>query len=451
MPLHADFRREAHLHRRQRLLAEMAKRGIDRALIAAGTAASRNYPANQYPFRASSHFLYLVGVAFEGAVLRLEDGQAVLHLPKPPEDDALWHGETPSFDALSEALGLPIETTEQLPQGNAATLPCIRSTLASALGRDPSVPSDADRLLQQAIIELRLRHDNAAIAGLKRAAEATVAAHRAGMAATAPKRSEAEVRAAMEAALRRRGMGTAYAPIVTTRGEVLHNPYQRFILEAGDLLLADVGAETEGGWAGDVTRTWPVSGSFTTAQRQLYDLVHRAHQNAIAKVAPGVRYRDVHLEACRTLTAGLVDLGVLLGDPDELLAEGVHALFFPHGVGHLIGLDVHDMEDLGDLAGYGPGFSRSEQFGLGYLRLDRILEAGMAVTIEPGLYRVGAILEGAAFEGLRRHLAPGGLKIFEEVRGIRVEDDVLVTADGHSVLTAALPSDAASIEGLVGA
>lgn len=423
--------------------------------MCAGAPVGRNYPGNPYPFRASSHFLYFVGAALPGASLLLAGGEATLFVPPPAPDDALWHGPTPSFDALGAELGLAVRpTTELALPPSTATLPApdlaTRLAQAERLGRPLGGP--LDDALADAVIRLRLRHDEAAIAELRAAADATVAAHRAGMAATAPGVPEAAVRAAMEQVLIARNMTTAYGSIVSVRGEVLHNPHHDGVAQAGDLLLADVGAETPGGWAGDVTRTWPVSGRFSSTQRAIYEVVLEAQRAAIALCRPGVRYRDVHLRACEVLAAGLVDLGILRGDPAELVADGVHALLFPHGVGHLLGLDVHDMEDLGDRAGYAPGRTRSTQFGLCYLRLDRDLEAGMAVTIEPGFYRVPAILaDPARTSAYRDRVDWERLGAFADVRGIRIEDDVLVTDGEPEVLTAALPKDPAAIEACVGA
>ena len=168
-------------------------------------------------------------------------------------------------------------------------------------------------------------------------------------------------------------------------------------------------------------------------------------------VRPGVRYRDVHLKAATVLTAGLVDLGVLTGDVDELVADDVHALFFPHGVGHIIGLDVHDMEDLGDLAGYQKGRERSERFGLGFLRLDRDLLPGMAVTIEPGFYQVPALLnDPERTKAAQGRINASELAKFKDVRGIRIEDDVLVTADAPRVLTQSIPKTVSEVEASVG-
>lgn len=430
-----------HAARRERLLARL-KRPI---LLPAGAPQPRNYPANLQPFRASSHFLYLVGRPLPGAWLMLTDGAPTLYLERPPADDALWHGPPLDPAKLADDLGLPVAPLDALtPPPETLSLPAMdaatRAEQARRLGRafTAGLLDARDLPLADAMIDLRLRHDEAAIAGLRAAAEATVAAHEAARAAIAPGVREHEVWAAMQFEFTRRGMGWAYPPIVTRRGEVLHERGLHRTLEAGDLVLIDVGAETADGWAGDVTRTWPVGQPMTPTQAELHRVVREAQAAAIAAVKPGARYREVHLTAARTLTAGLVDLGILRGDVDELVADDVHALFFPHGVGHLIGLDVHDMEDLGDRAGYGPGRTRSERFGLGYLRLDRVLEPGMAVTIEPGFYQVPAILNDPARDPGDR-LDRATLAKFADVRGIRIEDDVLVTESGADVLTDALP------------
>ena len=251
----------------------------------------------------------------------------------------------------------------------------------------------------------------------------------------------------MESVIMANGMTCAYGSIVTVQGEVLHNDRYHHPLRSTDLLLADVGAETATGWASDVTRTWATSGKFSPTQRDLYNVVLAAHDACIAAIRPGVEYREIHLLAGHTIAAGLVDLGILHGQPADLVEQDAHALFFPHGVGHLLGLDVHDMEDLGDLAGYAPGRTRSQRFGLGYLRLDRPLQSGMVVTIEPGFYQVPAILQDSERREKYRDVVNWDrLADFRDVRGIRIEDDVLVTESGSEVLTAALPTSVEAIE-----
>jgi Xaa-Pro aminopeptidase len=233
-------------------------------------------------------------------------------------------------------------------------------------------------------------------------------------------------------------------------GEVLHNEHHHGMLEDGDLVLADVGAETPEGWAGDVTRTWPASGRFSSSQREIYQLVLAAQHAAIEAVRPGVRYLDVHRIAGKALLRGLIELGIYRGELHELYARGAAALFFPHGIGHLIGLDVHDMEDLGDAAGYAPGRSRSSAFGDRYLRLDRDLMPGMAVTIEPGFYAIPHLLENPGEVGdLESALDRAVLARYADVRGIRIEDDVLVTESGCEVLTSGVAKDPREVEALV--
>jgi Xaa-Pro aminopeptidase len=392
-----------------------------------------------------------------------------LYLPPPDDDDALWHGTVASWDELAKATGVDeirpaYELDASLVGSDAVTLPssdpltrhrqCTLLSRAWDGGRPVRVTdlSPDDLALADAMIDLRLCHDDAAIAAIEKAVEGTTAAHIAGMKATKPGLYEHDIRAAMERELVARGMTCAYGSIVTVHGEVLHNTSYHHELGKSDLVLADLGGEYEG-WASDVTRTWPVKGKFSKTQRALYDIVLQAQLDAIAKVTPGTRYRDVHLAASRTLARGLVDEKILRGDPEGLVERGAHALFFPHGVGHLLGLDVHDMEDLGDRAGYAPGRTRSEQFGLGYLRLDRDLRPGMVVTIEPGLYMVEAIL---GHEGLCAQFDADGtldrdaVARFSDVRGIRIEDDVLCTPTDPRVLTAAIPKATQEVEALVG-
>ncbi len=461
--------------RRERLARALGPRP---ALLAAGVSRPRNYAGNAFAFRAVSHFLYFFGLPLPGAYALWDGGQTrqpgrsqaagsgtgqakahdgwTLFLPPPEPDGALWHGPEPTPAEIGEALGVRVRSTDELaaalPPGT-ATVPApdleTNRELGTLLGRQVAygVFAGVDEPLADAIIALRLAHDDAAQAELRLAADATAEAHAAGMRATRPGLRESAVRAAMEAALIARGMTVAYGSIVTVHGEVLHSHVHHHVLGPRDLLLADVGAETAGGWAGDVTRTWPVTGTYSPTQRDLYDVVLAAQTRTIEAVRPGVRYRDLHLLAAKTLAEGLVALGILRGDPAELVADGVAYLLFPHGIGHLLGLDVHDMEDLGDRAGYASDRKRGADFGIRYLRLDRDLIPGMAVTIEPGLYIVPGILADPVLAAKagdrldRRRLAQ-----FDDVRGIRIEDDVLVTAAGHDVLTKAIPKTRAAVE-----
>lgn len=442
--------------RRQALVAKMDCPVI----LWSGQSVSRNFPANTYPFRANSHFLYFAGLSIENAAIRLENNRTELFMDNPTDADLLWHGPSPTRDEIARHIGAdaayPLSLLRRYAEG-AATIPVqdpkTQVAQSQVLNRVVSPHhrlQDGDRTLAEAIVHLRLQHDDGAIAEIRKAAAVTVQAHRAGMAATRKATSEAQVRAAMEQVILANDMEPAYRSIVTVHGEVLHNATYSHELRNTDLLLADVGAETSSGWASDVTRTWPVSGKFSSTQRDVYDVVLAAHDVCIRNLQPGVEYRDIHLMAATVIAAGLVDLGILWGRAEDLVEQDIHALFFPHGVGHLLGLDVHDMEDLGDLAGYAPGRSRSDRFGLCYLRLDRPLLPGMVVTIEPGFYQVPALLNDPE----RRSHAEGWvnwerLNQFSDVCGIRIEDDVRMTETGHEVLTAAIPTHPEAVEHLV--
>lgn len=436
-------------------------------LLSAGQPRSRNYPANRYRFRASSHFLYFLGEPIAGAALLFAEGRVTLFAEPPAADDALWHGARPSFAEMRETHALdavrPLADLDDAVRaaGPVATLPTCDSETAAwvsaRLGRTVRASSGAsiddaspDAALAEAIIDVRLRHDRAAVDQLRAVGEISAGAHLAGMRATRGARTEAEIAGAMIGELRRHGCEESYGPIVTVHGEVLHNESHGNAIAPGDLLLADVGGETPEGWAGDITRVWPVSGRFSPTQRAIYDVVLAAQEACVDAVRPSARYRDIHETAKRVIVEGLRDLGIFRGEVSGLLERGAAAIFFPHGVGHLLGLDVHDMEDLGDRAGYARGRARSPRFGDAYLRMDRDLSPGMAVTIEPGFYQVPAILADASITGaVGADLDRSTLEKFADVRGIRIEDDVLCTDGAPEVLTRAVPKHAAAIEALM--
>ncbi|WP_373538115.1 aminopeptidase P family protein [Microcoleus sp.] len=445
------------LHQRRQKLANL----IDFPVILwSGRSIPRNYPALTFPFRASSHFLYFAGLQLENAAIRLESGKLELFLDDADPSSTLWHGEMPKRAEIAELIGADAAfpmTELKARSTNAATI-ALQDSLTllqqSQILDRPLAPSKAptgiDLELTQAIVSLRLSHDAASLVELRQAAAVTVAAHKAGMAATGNARIEAGIRAAMESVIISENMTYAYPSIVTVQGEVLHSEHYHNPLQTGDLLLADVGAESSMGWAADVTRTWPVSGKFSPTQRAIYDVVLAAHDACIDKISPGVEYQDIHLLAARIMAAGLVDLGILQGNVEDLVEMDAHALFFVHGIGHLIGLDVHDMEDLGDLAGYAAGRTRSSRFGLGFLRLNRVLRPGMLVSIEPGFYQVPAILNNSENRAKYKEFVKWDeLEKFADVRGIRIEDDILVTEEGREVLTGKLPAKAQEIEELV--
>ena len=315
----------------------------------------------------------------------------------------------------------------------------------------PADLDSANEELLDAVIESRLVRDDGEIAEMRWALEVTATAHRQAMMATKPGVTDYEIHALIEGIFKANGMTSAYPPIVTIEGEVLHGQADGKELKEGQLLLVDAGAETPSGYASDVTRTWPVSGKFSIRQKQIYQAVLSAQSAAIKRCQKGVLFEDVHLAAARSLVQFCVNLELMKGDVDELVELGAHAAFFPHGIGHLLGLDVHDMELFGDRAGYEKGRTRSAQFGLNHLRLNRRLEEGMVVTIEPGFYIIPSLLRDQTMRDTlgdriyweeAHRLAPFG--------GIRIEDDVLITPEGPDVLSAGIPKEIRSIQNLVG-
>ena len=451
--------------------AQAARRAALRAhidgpvLLMGNSTVARNIPMNRLPFRQDSSFLYFTGCTSPDAALLLDGDRETLFLAPPAPDDALWHGHITPIEETAAGLGFatvrPIDELEsacfdlaQRPRTLAVSGPQACARAAALSGTALSFGQDhGDASLVDAVIQMRRRLDSVELEQMREAAAVTSAAHQAAMGATAAGRYEREVGAIFDGVIAAAGMVPAYESIVTVRGEVLHNHARHNVLRDGQLLLLDGGAEAPMGYATDVTRTWPVSGRFTPRQKDVYEAVLEAQLEAIARCTVRTRYREVHLTASRVLARFLLDAGLLRNTSvDAAVERGAHALFFPHGVGHLLGLDVHDLENFGDLPAYPAGRSRSAQFGLSYLRLDRDLEAGNVVTVEPGFYVVPAIL---ADERLTAPLADivdlAAAREWVGFGGIRIEDDIHVTAEGPEVVTAGIPKTVAEVEAVVGA
>jgi len=430
-----------------------------------------NLPSNLSEQRQGSHILFLTGCRDTNAtiLLRLDTGRLELFVPRPDPEDNIWHGESQSLEAAAAAIGAdasyPLWELEATIRAHLEdrvqpilTLPSAdpdwRSMMAH-FGLDlpelGGLKREAPSPLADAMVALRLTQDPAALAEMRRAAQITAQVFQAMMVATLPGGHETQLRGLGEGMLRAAGVRPSYAPIVTVRGEILHCRDNPNTLEGHQLLLVDLGCETAEGYASDVTRTWPVGGRFDEAQRAVYEIVLDAQVQCIDRIQPGVEFADLHAHASRVLAAGLKDLGILRGPLDAILAHHAQALFFPHGLGHLIGLDVHDIEDLGDRAGYAPGRRRSSHFGLRNLRLDRPLESGMVITIEPGLYFIPALLKDpAVVERYKTWVDFDKAHTFLDFGGIRIEDDVVVGETGPEVLSAAIPKTIAALEELVG-
>lgn len=430
--------------RRERLLSLLPGKIL---LLFSGPYYHRNIPGVIHPYRANSHFLYLFGWFPPNSVGVISAGESRVFVRHPSREDRFWNGDDDlaslaaesGVDALISLESFPPELAKLDIQAVRTVPPHRvdqRAEISRLLGREVSLEG-IDRELVDALVSMRLVQDEAAISELRLAGRAARDSFAAAVKGVTAGKFEWEIRADLEHQIRSRNFDLSFPPIVTRRGDVLHNRSYDNKLENGDLLLMDFGTESSAGFASDITRVLPVSGSFTGEQQAIYDLVQSAQDLAIQSVGPGVRFRDLHLDVCRHLAAGLVELGIMRGSPAEIVTHGAHAVFFPHGLGHLLGLDVHDMEDLGDIAGYAAGRKRDSQFGLSFLRLDRDLKSGMAVTIEPGLYFIDPILNDAEFlEPFKAYLLPEGIERFRRhVRGIRIEDDIIVTDGGSEVLT----------------
>jgi Xaa-Pro aminopeptidase len=432
-------------------------------LIMGNDEAPRNYVDNVYPFRQDSHFLYYGGVSHPGLALLIEpDGRAVIYGAPGDRDDVIWHGPHPSLADHAAAAG----AAEHADIGSLAErisalrgagvdlhyLPPYRAqrrfALARLLGADPrEVGAQTSVALVRAVVAQRSVKEEREIDEIEDALSVTAGMYGATLRATRAGRTEAEIAAVHVAEAISAGCGQAFGPIVTVHGEVLHNVSYDNTLSEGDLLLVDSGAEAPSGYASDITRAFPVSGRFTTQQREIYDVVLAANQAAVQAAAPGVSNRELHLLASRTVASGLKDLGLMQGDVDAAVEAGAHALFFVHGLGHMMGLDVHDMEDLGDVVGYEPGEERSTQFGLAYLRLARTLESGYVITIEPGIYFIPALIDRWQADGLHRDfIRYDAVEQYRSFGGIRIEDDVLITESGSRVLGPPIPKTVAEIE-----
>lgn len=451
----ATFRARA----RARLMAR-----LDRPVLLAGSGVrDRNLPGYGLPWRQDSNVLYLVGDPGPGAWALIAPGGTTVFLPSRPASAALWEGEAPSHAQLAAQLGVddvrPVEElaprlSSMAPLSVAGPDPRVNRELTALLGRPFDFGSEpGDEELVDALIDLRRSKDPEEVDVMREAAAATVHAHQVVMRATRPGVSEARLHQLFTAALNARGCTEGYDTILTQRGEVLHNHAHDQVGAAGRLMLCDGGGEhRQTGYGVDVTRTWPVSSRFTPRQRAVYDAVLESHQAAVARLTPGTPYREVHLTAATVLARFLLDEGLLQGtSAEDAVVRGAHAVFFPHGVGHLLGLDVHDLEAFGDRAAYPVGGTRSPQFGLSNLRLDLPVEPGWVVTIEPGIYLVPSIL---ADPNLRQSL--GSLVAWERAEawvgfgGVRIEDDLLVTSGAPESLTAGAPSDPEAIESIVG-
>ena len=440
------FSKNTYVERRARL-RQLVGHGL--IVLMGNNESPMNYPSNTYKFRQDSSFLYFFGQHRDGlvGVIDADSGAETLLGDEIDIDDIVWYGEVTSVVQMAEECGVahtaPMAAlTEMVGQAQKAGrkvhfLPPYRHEtmirLHDLLGIHPSQQRDvASQELIQAVIQLRLVKSAEEIEELERAAAIGYEMHTTAMRLCRPGVTEAYIGGVLDGIAASHGSMVSFQSIVSMHGEILHGYPSARPLEAGRLLLCDAGAETREHYCSDHTRTTPISGTFTQRQKDIYNIVVDCHDLALTHARPGVRWWDVHYDVCRLMTDRLKDLGLMKGDTEAAVQAGAHALFLPHGLGHAMGMDVHDMEGLGQtFVGYDEETRPSSQFGTASLRFARRLEEGHVVTDEPGIYFIPALIDLWRKEGTNAEfLCFDEIEKYKDFGGIRIEDDVLITKDG---------------------
>jgi Xaa-Pro aminopeptidase len=465
------FTSETYIKRRTAFRQSLYDRGIlnGTLLLLANSECPRNYPSNCYPFRQDSTWKYLVGLDVPGIAftLDIDSGHSCIYADDPDIDSIIWTGGMPtrsqlagltacdeaaSFSALSALLA-----REHAAKKPVFIFPPYRAEQVSALVALLGLPdaSPADFLKEHintsviaALVSLREIKEPEEIAEIERAVTITKAIHedilhnfRAGW-------TEKQAANRVLSLASEYGCELAFATIATCKGAVLHNAPTAYAATSNDTFLLDAGVEMPSGYAGDLTTTFPVGERFDVQSREIYEVLSRVFNEAISVLGPGVRFIDVHKRASVALAQGLTSLGIMKGDPEKAVQAGAHALFFPHGLGHQIGLDVHDMEGLGeDIVGYGDELGRSDQFGLHALRLAKTLKPGMVHSVEPGIYFISELIERWRAQGIcKDYIEYDNINKWMHVGGMRIEEDWCITESGARRLGPEFDKKVAAIE-----
>lgn len=436
---------------RRRILREKVGSGL--ILFFGNNNAPCNYPANGYTFRQDSSFLYYFGQERDGLVgiIDADSGQEWLLGDDIDIEDIIWTGFVPSVHDLAAQSGV----------GSSAPLAQLPIMLSKARGRGQKIhflpPYRHDHMIQiadlmdmhplqtraaasvdliKAVVSMRSIKSDAEVSEIERAMAIGYKMHTAAMKACRPGVTEKSIGGLMEGIAMAEGAKVSFNSIVSMHGEIFHGDPSLKPLEAGRLLLVDAGAETVNSYCSDNTRTMPVSGRFTAKQREIYSIVEACHDLTIEKARPGLKWMDMHLDVCRLMTDRLKDIGLMKGDTEEAVQAGAHAMFLQHGLGHMMGMDVHDMEGLGQIyVGFDDEVRPSEQFGTDCLRCGRRLQPGFVMTDEPGIYFIPALIDKWKAEKMHTEFINyDKLEEYRDFGGIRIEDDILITEDGCRVL-----------------
>lgn len=421
-----------------------------------------NYRGNSFPFRQDSSFLYYTGIDIPGLhlIIDIDNDREILVGDDLTIDATIWVGNLPALATRADESGitevLSTEEFENLLEGavktnrDIHTLPLYHQYQESMAARLLGKPSNFSVSLIEAIVGQRSKKEDREVREIEDALSITAEVHKNVMLLCNEGTTEREMYARAMEIIYSHGGRLAYPAILTNRGETLHINTYNNTLKKGQMLLCDIGAENSMHYASDITRTTPVGRKFDTRQKDIYSIVLEAQKKSIDALKPGKAFKDIHLIASEILASGLVDLGLMKGAPEEIVEKGAHALFFPHGLGHMIGMDVHDMEGLGEkYVGYNKYIQRSEQFGINHLRLGRTLEKDNVITVEPGLYFIPQLI--ALWKREKRFSEYVNYDLLDnwlDFGGVRIEDDILITSSDYEVLGPPIPKEIEDLESL---
>lgn len=458
------FRKETYRRRRQEL-KERLQEGI---ILLLGNEESRmNYPDNTYPFRQDSSFLYFFGLDRPGlvAVIDIDDQRETIFGDDIGIEDIIWTG--PRMSLLEQCSHVGVTNVRK----SSAIASCLSDAESSGRAihflppyrpenklkiqewlqvKVPEQNAKASVPLIKAIVAQRSVKSDEEIAEIEKAINISALMQTKASQMAVEGQSETIIAGALEGIAVGAGGRLSFPSIITVNGQILHNHSQGNQLQKGQMLLCDCGADTPMHYSGDLTRTTPVDEQFTSRQKDIYSIVRTAHESAINRLRPGIRYLDVHLHACEKLAEGLKELGLMKGDVQDAVRQGAHAIFFQCGLGHLLGLDAHDMEDLGEqYTGYTDDLLKSTQFGLKSLRLGREVHEGFVLTVEPGIYFIPELIDLWKSERkFEEYICYDVLENYKDFGGIRIEDDLLITSYGHRLLGKALERDTEKLKKL---
>ncbi len=456
------FPKKVYSQRRKRLRALV---GDGLILIAGNEESAMNYKANTYHFRQDSSFLYYFGINKPGfyGTCDVDSGVDTLFGNDFDMDDIIWMGEQPLVSELASSVAA--ETSASMNELSTV----VKAAISSGRKIHILPPYRGDHLVKlsklfdvslegvkkfvseeliRAVVKMRSVKESFEIDEIEKAVEVAGLMHTTAMKMAFPGNFERELAGAVEGIALSHGGPVSFPVILSMDGQTLHNHHHGNELVEGRMVVCDAGTESELCYASDITRTFPVGGKFSAQQKDIYNVVLKANVETIKASLPGTSYREVHLQAAGIIASGLKELGIMKGDVDEAVAAGAHALFFPHGLGHMLGLDVHDMEGLGEnLVGYSDTIKRSDQFGLAYLRMGRELEPGFVITNEPGCYFIPALIDQwKAEKKLEQFINYKEVESYRNFGGVRIEDDVLITETGSRVLGTPIPKTVEEVE-----